>query len=282
MAVISFWSNSKKQVGQTMSIVAIASMMAIEHNYKILLLTTKNNDDTLELCFGSDKTKPVSKLFSKAPTVSMDNGIEGLYKAANSGRLNPEAIPNYTKPIYKNRLEVIYGYKNQTDILKADEQSERINERYKDIIQTATKYYDMVFVDLEKGLDNDVTNQILSISDVIVVNIEQKLNLVNDFIKSKEENILKENNIILNIGNFDDYSKYSLKNIARYTGMKKDICCVPYNTLFMEAASEENVADLFLKIIKVSEMDINNVFIKAVKDAKEKILYKIQEVQMRV
>ena len=38
MAIISFWSDSKKQTGQTMSAVAIATYMAIEHNYKMMMI----------------------------------------------------------------------------------------------------------------------------------------------------------------------------------------------------------------------------------------------------
>lgn len=41
MAIITFWSKSKKETGQTMSAVAVATSMAIEHNYKILLISTR-------------------------------------------------------------------------------------------------------------------------------------------------------------------------------------------------------------------------------------------------
>lgn len=41
MAIITFWSNTKKETGQTMSIAAVATCMAIEHNYKILLVSTR-------------------------------------------------------------------------------------------------------------------------------------------------------------------------------------------------------------------------------------------------
>ena len=36
MAVIAFWSQEKKETGQTLSQVALSTYMAIEHNYKIL------------------------------------------------------------------------------------------------------------------------------------------------------------------------------------------------------------------------------------------------------
>ncbi len=41
MAIITFWSNTEKETGQTMSIAAVAASMAIEHNYKILLISTR-------------------------------------------------------------------------------------------------------------------------------------------------------------------------------------------------------------------------------------------------
>ena len=41
MAIITFYSNSKKETAQTMSIAAVATSMAIEHNYKILLISTR-------------------------------------------------------------------------------------------------------------------------------------------------------------------------------------------------------------------------------------------------
>lgn len=73
-----------------------------------------------------------------------------------------------------------------------------------------------------------------------------------------------------------------MKNIARYTGIKKNISVIPYNTLYFEAASEENVADLFLKIRRVDETDRNATFVREVKAAAEKIVYKLQELQMRI
>ena len=57
---------------------------------------------------------------------------------------------------------------------------------------------------------------------------------------------------------------------------------IPYNTLYFEAASEEGVADLFLKIRKVDQTDRNATFVKEAKQAAEKIIYKLQELQMRM
>lgn len=283
MSIITFWSNSKKPTGQTMSLVAIATSMAIEHNSKILVISTKYNDNTLELCFGeSDKNKNLISSFIKTPNVAVDNGIEGLSKIANSGRIAPDVIQNYTHIVYKNRLEVLYGYKEQTD-RPSKEEFEKVHEHYKEIIQNANKFYDIVIVDLEKGLENEMTREILKIADVIMVNAEQRIDSINDFIElKKKEPLFKQDNIILNIGRFDGFSKYSVKNISRYAGMKRDICVVPYNTLYFEAACEQSVADLLLKIRKIPEIERNGTFVKEVKNAGEKIIYKLQELQMKM
>lgn len=283
MSIITFWSNTQRQTGQTMSLVATATSMAIEHNYKILIISTQYNDDTLELCYGGiNKNKKLLKKIMQNPTSDVDNGIEGLSKMAYSGRMTPDTIQNYTRVIYKNRLEVLYGYKEAED-RPSKEEYLKLKEKYKDIIQNANKFYDMVFVDLDKTLDSNLQKQVLRMSDVIVVNMEQKIGMINDFNQLRNENeLFQKNNIILNIGRFDGFSKYSVKNISRYLGIKKDISVIPYNTLYFEAASEENVADLFLKIRIVDESDRNANFVREAKQAGEKIIYKLQELQMRM
>lgn len=283
MPIITFWSNTKKQTGQTMSMAAIASSMAVEHNYKILMVSTKYDDDTLELCFGADdKNKKLIKSLIKTPTVAVDNGIEGLSKIVNSGRISPDVIQNYTHIIYKNRLEVLYSYRDNPE-RPTEEEFLKVRNHYREIVQNANKIYDIVFVDLEKGLAEDVSRDILGISDVIVVNMEQKIDMINDFMEiKKKEPLFKEDNIIINIGRFDNFSKYSLKNISRYLEIKKDIVAIPYNTLYFEAANEESVADLFLKMRKINGSDRNGAFVNSVQEAGEKIIYKLQELQMKM
>lgn len=281
MSIVTFWSNTNKQVGQTMSLVATATTMAIEHNYKVLVLSTKYDDDTLELCYGGLKNAKLINKLVKNPTVAIDNGIEGLSRVANSGRLTPDMIQNYTHVVYKNRLEVLYGYKEIEDRPTKAEYL-KLQEKYKEIVINANKFYDMVFVDLDKGLESEMVRQILNISDVVVYTVEQKIKMINDFnkLKSERPNNFKDN-YVLNIGRFDRHSKYTVKNISRYLGLKRNISVIPYNTLFFEAANEEDVADLFLRIRKVSETDRNAIFIKSAQEAVEKIIYKIQEMQMK-
>ena len=283
MPIVTFWSSTKKQTGQTMSLVAIATSMAIEHNYKILVISTKYNDNTLELCFGSvHKNKALLKKLVKNPGMEVDNGIEGLAKMAYSNRMTPETIQNYTHVIFKNRLEILYGYQELKNTPNREEYL-KIKEKYKDIISNASKFYDLVFVDLDKEREDEMVKEILRISNVTVINVEQRIDMINNFNDLMGQEIpFNKKGVILNIGRFESFSKYSVKTISRYTGIKKNISVIPYNTLYFEAASEENVADLFLKIRRVNEIDRNATFVKEVKQAAEKIVYKLQELQMRI
>lgn len=280
MAIITFWSNSKKQSGQTMSALAVATYMAMEHNHKVLLLSTEYEDDVLETAFGGfANNTSLLKSILKHPTSGIDTGIEGIAKMASSNRLSPEMIPNYTKIVFKDRLEVLFAPKSGEDTTDY----QKIWDLYKDILNTADRYYDLIFVDLNKGLDDENTKQILKMSSVIVVTLEQKLRRLNEFIEMrKDEPLLKGKNVLTLVNRFDKFSKYNSRNITRYLGQKREVFTVPYNTLFYESAEEGNVAEFFLKVRNVDSTDKNGAFMEELKRATNGIIYKLQELQMRI
>ena len=47
MSVITFWNLKKQETGKTMSLTAIATYMAIEHNVKTLVISTTNKKDKM-------------------------------------------------------------------------------------------------------------------------------------------------------------------------------------------------------------------------------------------
>lgn len=271
MPIITFWSNGKEETAKTLSLTAIATYMAIEHNYKILMLSTNYNDTTLENCFWQE-----NRNVQKTHLVGLGSGIEELAKAIVSNKASPEIITNYTKIVFKNRLEILPGIKTSNY-----QEYEKINPVYSEILKTANRYYDLIFVDLNKGLDKEATREILEMSDLVIVNLTQRLKLINEYMDLKQnERLFKKNNVMLLIGRFDRYSKYSSKNIGRYIG-EKEIYTVPYSTLFFEAANEGKVDDFFLRYRKIDENDRNAIFITEIKRVSEKIIYKLQEQQMK-
>lgn len=278
MSVVTFWSNSKEQTGQTVSIVAIATYMAIEHNYRILIVSTAYKDENLGNCFWQPKKiKKNLGLFGPNTSIDLEDGISGLTKIMKSNKLSPETIANYTKIIFKEeRLEVLQSFKG------AKNDYADVKKAYPEIIKLASSYYDLVFVDLDRKIEGDITEQILKDSNLIVTNLNQRLTCINDFMQMREKNnILKNKKSLILINRYDRFSKYNVKNISRYIGEKNKVSTIPYNTLFFEACEEASVPDLFLRLRRTEEDDRNGFFLAEVKRTAENIMYKLQNLQIK-
>ena len=89
MSIITFWNNSKRgHIGQTSSLAAVATLMAVEHNYKILLISTEIGDMELDKAYGVSENAAMKFLGLKE--TKFNSGIEGIMKLANSGKLTPQ------------------------------------------------------------------------------------------------------------------------------------------------------------------------------------------------
>ena len=279
MAIISFWSEGKKQTAQTLSMVALATYMAIEHNAKVLIVDATFDDDTLNRCFlknDKDKQKVISQFASAKIDISA--GIEGLLSAIASNKVTPEIVKNYTKIIFKNRLDILFGLKT-----KIPSEYNKSLKLFKDLLTTANKYYDYIFVDVSKTYEEETTKEILENSTLVVYTMNQNLKTINNFIEKKEKiPLLNQPKVLPILGSCDLFSNYNEKNTARHIGEKKGIAYVPYNSYFMECASEGNVADYFLKIkFTKSDNNKNNIFLKGLDESCNRILNKLKELQLR-
>lgn len=278
MSVITFWNDGREQTGKTLSIAAISTYMAIEHNYRILIISTGYRDDTLNQCFWKEKkVKRNFGLFGPNTNEILEEGIVGLAKVVKSNKLSPENITNYTKIIFKDRLEVLQGFRGETS------DYDELEKTYPDIINLANSYYDLVFIDLDNEMNPSIREMILANSDLIVANISQRLTSIDRFMETREKTpILNSKKTLILIGKYDKFSKYSIKNITRYMGEKNKVSTIPYNTLFFEACEEAKVPDLFLKIRNVDEEDINGFFLSEVKRTSENIMYRLQDLAMKM
>lgn len=278
MSVVTFWNNGTEQTGKTLSLVAICTYLAIEHNYRILVVSTGYQDRNLDNCFWEDKkTKKNLGLFGPNTNIAMEEGISGLAKIMKSNKLSPSNITNYTKIIFKDRLEILPSFKGDREEYK------EIRKYYPDIINLANNYYDLVFVDLDKKVQDNIANVILENSNLIVANLSQRLTSINAFAELRERNpVLKSKKTLLLLGKYDRFSKYNIKNISRYLGEKNKVSTIPYNTLFFEACEEASVPDLFLKFRKVEDDERTGYFLAEVKRAVNNIIYRLQDLAMKM
>ncbi len=274
MSIVTFWGSGKEQVGKTLAVVAIATNMAIEHNKKILVVSASYNNDTLKNCYWNEETTKKNSIFRPKAGVELENGIEGLAKIIQSNKATPDLITNYTKVVFKDRLEILLGFEEKT--LSTSEEVAKI---YSDIVQVAGKYYDMVFVDLDNEINSIGADEILKKSDLVIAMTSQKIASIKTMQEKKIA--LPQNKVMLIIGRYDRRSKYTIKNLTRMFKEKKEILTIPYNTLYFEASQEGGVPDLFLRLRRIEDKnDGNFFFIEQVKKATQEIINKIQEDKM--
>ncbi len=278
MAIITFKSNELKETGQTLSLVAVATQMAIEHSYKILIVSTNFKDLTLENCYWELDTLNKSIIGNQKAAIGVDSGVEGLIKVLASNKTSTEIVKNYSKTVLRDRLDVLLSP-------KSEDYSEYLQKckEYPEILKVADRYYDLVFVDLTTRMAEKEAQDIINVSDIIVINLTQKLKSINDFIELREnDDFYRRKNIMLMLGRYDAHSKYNVKNITRYMREKKQLLAIPYNTLYFEACSEGKVIDFFLRLKNIEESDRNRLIANEATRADEAIIYKLQELQMKI
>ena len=279
MAIITFRSNELKETGQTLSMVATATQMAIEHSYKILVVSTNFKDQTLENCFWElDRlNKPIINNPGHV-AVGVDSGIEGLIKVLASNKTSTEIVRNYSKTVLRDRLDILLS-PNTEDY----QEYTQTCSNYPEVLRIADRYYDLVFVDLSSRMHEQEAQDIINISDVIVINLTQRLKNINDLIELRaNDEFYKRRNIMMLLGRYDGHSKYNVKNVTRYMKEKKPILAIPYNTLFFESCSEGKVIDFFLKLKNIDENDRNYNFISEANRVDDAIIFKLQELQMKI
>lgn len=272
MPIVTFWSNNEKSIGQTISAALTATVTAIEHNYKVLLISADYNDKIIESAFGAQESnKDIVKGIIQKTQINLGSGIQGLLKLAESNRVTPELIHDYTKIVFKNRLEILYS----PDVEENETTKKNIMGKIKNIIMNASRYYDYVFVDLKKGLKYAEQMEILDLSDVVVLNIDQRIDSIESALNLKEIQKMY-NKIIWNICKSDKNSKYNSKNLTRKLLKREKIYEIDYNTLIFEASQEGNIPELMLRYRTIKEDENNELFSK-IKMLIEEIILKYRQ-----
>ena len=268
----------KNKYGTTSSSIAFATELAIQHNIKVLLISTALNDPLIRDSFWPQKKKNHFSLFSGSIKMREveTSGIVGLDRMIRSNKLTPEIITDYAKIVLTNRLEILLGVEgdeNQYNVVK---------EKYSQIISLANKYYDTVIVDLDNKIGKQTEIDILNTSDIVVALVPQRAKEIERIQKMiNEKYILNEQKTIMAIGKYMENTKYNAKNITRNLLREKEIInTIPYNNLFFEATQEGTVIDLFLNFMRIREKDENYNFVQELKNLNETIKGKLEMIQI--
>ena len=273
MSIVTFSNNDKRETGQTLSVAAIATVMAIEHNYKILILSTDFNDRSMEEMFFKTNSveKNISSLFQyKSDTTDISNGIEGLVRLLTSNRADSSLISAYARPIFNGRLDLISSPKTK------DYSSYQTTSNYfSQVAEIANSVYDLVIIDLSRNMPKENVERVYNVSTMICMGIPQNGNSIREFKELQSENkFYQQKNIMLTMGKYNERSRYTAKNTERYLGKKIKPFIVPYCIRFADSCSESQMVDYILKIRNLSFMDgEDGKFYQTVKDSAERLDY---------
>lgn len=271
MSIIAFWNQSEKENGQTLSIIAIANQMAIEHNYRILVVDACFSDKTMERAFWKMKENKTVKILN-AGKIDISSGAEGLVSAVASNKATPEIITNYTRIVYKNRLDILLGLKTEVE-----EDHEKALMLYKDLINAANKYYDLIFVDVQKGYRRPSSKALINQANIIMYTMPPNLANINNYLELREKDeIIGSRKVIPLLAKSDEESSYNVKNTSRYIREKGIMPCIPYNVRFMEATNEARTSKYFTSQ-KLSTSKTGESFFIEVEKACVAIIDKIKE-----
>ena len=284
MSIITLWNSDRDQSGVTISTVAIATKMAIERNLKVLIISTACDDFTIKNCFWKDNS--VKKRIMQGKNLAVENGVEGLARLITSNKISPSDITDYTHVIFRNTLEILEGYVGSQD--KTVEENIRdyknVSQIYPALITIANQYYDMVFVDLSRELNEKVRDEILELSNLNIYVATQKITSLDKYIEMRNQKaILKGPKNLIIVGRYNGHTKFNRNNLQKYLEEKKELMVVPYNTLLFEAAEETTVVDMFLRLSKIRDTsDTNYIFMVEVGKIVDKIIERLKDLQVRM
>lgn len=252
MAKIAFWSPYDSSVGNTLSIVAVSTLMGITNKATSLLMQANLNSHKMESSF-----TPYEQLKQSGVFENSSIGINPLVRLISSNKLTSDSIQNYAKPVLKERFDVLYGM-NSDDV---DAYNQLINNLTY-MVRRADEIYDLVFIDMLKSLENKGVMDTLADADIVVCVVNQDVIKLNDFFYTISTNeILKDKEKIILISDYEANSKYNVFNIKLKYKVKDKIYTIPHNYIFADACNSGSVVDYFYKNINADPKDYNGNFI---------------------
>ncbi|OMF76755.1 MinD/ParA family ATP-binding protein [Paenibacillus glucanolyticus] len=247
MGQIAFWSPYSGS-GQTSSIAAIAAALSSEYHIRCLIAQTKNRESTLEHSFSRSINNFSRTLghVSGSRNVS-GTGLDAVLRIARSGKLEGGAVKNNTQIIEQGRLDILSS-SDQKDAKKLEEASDLIRT----IFDQASKYYNVILLDLPAGDGSEISRKLIASSDVVVICLPQSRRSLDAYFEKKNwPSTLNSKKTVLLFTQHDPHSKYKAVNITRKYKSPKGLI-VPYNTTFKDSVNDGDTKG-FYKANKAAE-----------------------------
>lgn len=254
MGQVAFWSSRHGQSGNTSNLIAVAMIIGMDYVTRTLISHTDWSTSPIETTL--IKSKPVAINDMDYTNV----GIDALDRLVKSNKLTPNSVKDYTDTILRDRLEVLRGSSKVNE-----EEFSSIHDVIQSIFKASKGFYNLSLIDVSSGTKNQLSNAVLSNSDVIVVNLNQNVAVLDEFFSEDQPSFLKDKQHLIVLGQYDRNSKYTVKNIKRIYKTNVPIFTVPHSTGFMDALNDKNVVEFFLRNKNINEKHTNYNFLSEVR-----------------
>lgn len=231
--IIVSWSPVHGQSATTSNIAALASMFALKYQAKNLITHTQLTYSSLEALFGKELSEE-GFMFS---------GMAALERLAKSDLLKAEAVMDYTETVFNGRLDILGGMnKNQID--------QNLIELLVSIFKDA---YDLVWIDAHSGTRNSLTLKLLQSADIVLINLPQNRFILDHFFNGEDfPEVLREKEVIVLIGAYDEDSTFTVRKIKRRYKTDLTILPIPYSLHFKDAANKLTLPEFFYQNSKIN------------------------------
>lgn len=230
--LVAFWSNLHAQSGVSTNMLLISLTFAIKEKLKVMACSSQDGDLSLERSLLYDLDNFIGDKL-------MNYGFEPMMRYAKNGLLNKDNFSDFALPLINGlNYDLFIGS-------KISKQGQMERETYEnsllEILEMSKLKYDLTFVDVSSGNAKALSNSIMDISDLIVVNTNQNETAIKCL---KQSSILEryKDKIIYLLGRYEDGVCFNKKNIMRRYELKPMIT-VPYTAQLIDVINRGETAE---------------------------------------
>ena len=258
---IVFWSCRAGQSAVSSSLLAIGSVMAIEHKMKVAALQTQFSCNNLQYPFFKVSDKANVEQYTSA-------GMDSLLRTVKGGSANKDIIANCA-------ISFMSGFFNLYTQTTNGDQKMYLNNLVgclPSLFSSLGTVFDVSLIDTTAGNDS-VSLRVLQQADIIVVCFPQAEWLINYFFEKYQFDTTK---VFYLFGDYDTAAACSVKNMIKsHRGMMKleNTACIPHSVNFCNAMNNSTLVSYMLRSMDCNENSDDYEFISRTKDAVSKLLH---------
>ncbi|MGB4661305.1 MAG: hypothetical protein WBI07_19185 [Mobilitalea sp.] len=264
---IAFWSNVSDRCAVSENLAAISVASVIRYSYSVVMMENRLCNHNLGRAFmGNGCIAPLNEVGTNYYDGA---GIESLLRKIYRQEKPVGDILKHMKEIIQKRLY----YLPQSRVIHSDIFDYEFDHCLHPLLSMMEEFADICFIDTASQ-NNLTTKTILEESDLIVVNLCQKQNILEDFFLNYSSLVSKA---VFIISNYELNSLLNSRRIATSFHIPwENIAVIPYNEMYEDAFLHGNVNEFIQANYKCTKGSNNFMFMQGVKKASYIIMKKVE------